>query len=174
MSFSQYQRYVGIRQNEVDWSHNSRWIVSTDESMPSLPPSEVVAFPPGAHAHGTTITVPRQYRPSGDPLARRHHRGRQYRQLAPSLNTILGGASIQRAITSRRIECVNTTARGRARHLRWPILQAWHANELTSRIGSTRLIHPPTPQAQRGGWTRIWISLHLRKGRWHPHPYIIG
>ncbi len=25
--------------------------------MPSLPPCEVVAFPPGAHAHGTTITV---------------------------------------------------------------------------------------------------------------------
>ncbi len=25
--------------------------------MPSLPPCEVVAFPPGARAHGTTITV---------------------------------------------------------------------------------------------------------------------
>ena len=55
--FSEYQRYVGILQNEVDRLHNSRWNTTTDESMPSLPPCEVVASPPGARAHGTTITV---------------------------------------------------------------------------------------------------------------------
>ena len=57
--FSQYQRYVGIRRNEVDRSHNSRWIISTDESMPSLPPCDAAAPVHGTHvrAIGTSITI---------------------------------------------------------------------------------------------------------------------
>ncbi len=42
--------------------------------MPSLPPCEVVAFPPGARAHGTTITVvgsPRGTDALGDIVSRR-------------------------------------------------------------------------------------------------------
>ncbi len=64
--FSQYQRYVGIRRNEVDRSHNLRWIISTNKLMPFLSPCEVIAFPPGAHAHGTTITVVGTPRSPGD------------------------------------------------------------------------------------------------------------